>query len=134
MRDGREHLRDPSRALLAAVGLGALLVLFDPQATGALQRYGLPVLLVALCLWLTRSVVATGLTFGLLALLNARPGAPDAYPGWVLPIAGSLALAAAVVALVLRFRETMRETRAERRAAREARIGRRDEDDAGGSD
>jgi CHASE2 domain-containing sensor protein len=129
VRDGREHLRDPSRAILAAVGLGALLVLFDPEATGALQRYALPALLVALCLWLTRSVVATGLTFGLLALLNARPGAADAYPGWVLPVAGTLALTAAAVALALRFRETVRETRAERRAARKAREAQREDGD-----
>ena len=116
--DGRDHLRDPRRALAAAVGVVALLLLFDPQATGTVQRYLLPVIATGLCQWLTRSVLVTALSVGLLALGHSDLDAADVYAARILPAVALAALLVVAVIAARRFAATVRATRAGRRARR----------------
>lgn len=90
-----EHLPWRIAGLLA---LGLLVVLYQPEAGGAVNRLVIPVGMALATLLLVQKILAVALGAGLLAAIHSAPGSGD----WVLGIAyPALAAVCAVILLLV---------------------------------
>ena len=115
-----EHL--PWR-LAGLVLLGVLVVVYQPEHGGAVQRLAIPVGM-ALATWLlVQNVAAVALGAGLLAGIHSAPASDDWIRAIAYPALAAACAAAVTVVLTLRFRRRIAATHEARWHRRRSRQG-----------